>query len=788
MARTFAAGSSELIRLGIGNLGAINRQSDWTFGFIVRRGATNAYHAVVGVNNATTGAGAELIGIEFDNFNRLIVAVTGADVCRTSSTFTSTTSWILGFATIPADVTFTTSARFHWVDLSNWAGGWTHQAATNPLTTRTSATAGTGSVRIGDFENNDFYSGDIQRVAVWNKTFSDNQIESMGVSLPAWLAQGPNVLAELRQSAVADPVRDLTGHGSDEASRTGTTIASRSAPFVRYGPGAKLFIPTVGSGTTYTKTGIGISALASLGGDALTDVNTGAAVSDRTASGPDSWVPAETGAGISALTGSGADVVTYNRTGIGISAREASGARVSSFTYSKSGLGVVGAIAIPKTGIAITDLTGSGHRNSVFVESGIGISTRTGSGASVYVPPGSQTTYSKTGRGILGAIPTIKTGSAITTYTASGTETTAPAASGSTYTKTGIGIMGKLPIVKTGIGISDRTASGAKVYIPYTPGLFVKSGGGAGGTGTPTWGLLTLSHPGGWVASGSKVVTVSFVFVKSGTGITDRVARGSKTFISGGASTFFKSGMGVTRFVSSGPSALGKVYFKTGSGITPYSASGADLYIPARPPIIKSGGGAGGSGTPMWGLLSLAHAVGWSASGSKSIGHVYFKTGAAITSMVVLGGRNSISAKSGSGVTPYVASGSSTVIVSPGNTTFNKSGTALTDYSVFGPRSIARTRTGGALTTATGSGSDQVAFAETGAVDHPYVASGQDISLAVRTGMVKFDMTGGGKITKDFVKAGTAIVDYDAKGKRAARIRPTQHTIKGYIGKRVVRT
>jgi hypothetical protein len=127
----------------------------------------------------------------------------------------------------------TTTPRFHkFVYATNT---WTHSDAAsttgNPLTT-----AG-GTIRFGEHQNIDDFTGDIAASVLYNgATLSDSQVEDLAFSYDAWWAFGPAGLWRFDSPCAWAKVRDLTGKGADETVLNGTTR-------VTYGVVPGLWVP-----------------------------------------------------------------------------------------------------------------------------------------------------------------------------------------------------------------------------------------------------------------------------------------------------------------------------------------------------------------------------------------------------------------------------------------------------------------------------------------------------------------------------------------------------------------
>lgn len=269
-----------------------------------------------------------------------------------------------------------------------------------------------------------------------------------------------------------------------------------------------------GGGTTYTKTGAGVSAFTGHGADVFTDPETGKGVSDFTGHGADVVTSVETGAGVSSFTGHGADAVTSAETGAGVSAFTGSGADVS--TSVEAGAGVSAftaagsrAMVFTKTGLGISVFTGHGADAVTSSETGAGVSVFTGSGADANISVESGTGISPfTGSGFKSSANVfIKTGSGVSVFTGHGADvSTTP---------------------ETGAGISAFTGSGAKkfTYVESGAGVAVFTGGGGR--------AMVFNKTGAGVATATGSGAKMAIYAETGKGVLTGVGSGTKTYTSG---------------------------------------------------------------------------------------------------------------------------------------------------------------------------------------------------------------------------------------------------------------
>jgi hypothetical protein len=151
------------------------------------------------------------------------------------------TDWhVIGHSKISGANTY----RWHYWNYS--AGG----AKTHAAGTGTHANPGTiTAIKIGDCDNRG--NGLIAVVAVWKRQLSDAEFDSLCTThLSDWNALAPDALWPLNVAAAS--VVDVTGHGNNAASVTGTISAGADPPSFDYSLGSPVVIAdpsNVGSGT-----------------------------------------------------------------------------------------------------------------------------------------------------------------------------------------------------------------------------------------------------------------------------------------------------------------------------------------------------------------------------------------------------------------------------------------------------------------------------------------------------------------------------------------------------------
>lgn len=245
MARNFDGTADHIIV----SAGALVGMTFGAFACIIRRGATGAWHGLVGIED---GGGAAKMNLEITDANVLNYNVDGGGGASGSTTITSTTTWYF----VAADkATGTATPRFHIYNYSN--NTWTHENAGG---TQGNTAATIAQARLGRWQTVDDYNGDMAIAGIWeNKTFTDAQWEAMGLpfSLAHWHAAQPTAFWVLDQQATGQSVRDLTGGGANQTGISGTSVATNSVPVFSYGEGdISIVLPPATGGGTITATGI----------------------------------------------------------------------------------------------------------------------------------------------------------------------------------------------------------------------------------------------------------------------------------------------------------------------------------------------------------------------------------------------------------------------------------------------------------------------------------------------------------------------------------------------------
>lgn len=190
----------------------------FTFLTLIRLNAAGdaAYNSMFGGNNSGAFAW---------QFSRTPANVIQVDPGTGGSTFTlvGADGWLIVGVTKAAG---SVAPRAHIFK----AGAWTHQnfgSAQSDLPTW-------NEPRVGWSSATDPLNADVHWTAAWNSELTDGNIEGIlsGGFMDdfALSALAPDALWYFDQAAVGTSVSDLTGHGNDQSSRTGTAVSSGDIP------------------------------------------------------------------------------------------------------------------------------------------------------------------------------------------------------------------------------------------------------------------------------------------------------------------------------------------------------------------------------------------------------------------------------------------------------------------------------------------------------------------------------------------------------------------------------
>jgi hypothetical protein len=235
--RTFD-GTNDEIRCSIG---ACTITTAITLAIVARRTSTG-YSALLALH---TSGGTATFALEVeDNAGGNSVDFTGkVDHALTCPT---TDGWVLLAGGKAAG---TSTPRLHKYVYSTNA--WSHVNAGSTLADQSSVSGGT--VRFGEWQDTDDFAGDLAVAAVWNRLLTDAELELLPFTLQAWYASAPSGLWLFDQSAVTQPIADLTGGGANESARTQTTVSTTSVPLFHVDDGAWPVVRPQGAGGPITE-------------------------------------------------------------------------------------------------------------------------------------------------------------------------------------------------------------------------------------------------------------------------------------------------------------------------------------------------------------------------------------------------------------------------------------------------------------------------------------------------------------------------------------------------------
>ena len=211
-------GTNDSITLSIGACGVAG---PFTFAALFRATAFSATdRAIVGV-----GAGGTATSwLVLSGTTGKVGYYTNGGGTAAGSTALSTGKWYIVAA---SKATGTAAPRIHYHDMTS-PGTWTHENGSN-LPDGSSASG--GSIKIGeDTGGNKDFNGDIAAIAIWKRSLSDDEVEKLEGGLLFWGEMNPDCWAVLDQDTTTQKVVDLSGNGSNESARSGSTTSSLSAP------------------------------------------------------------------------------------------------------------------------------------------------------------------------------------------------------------------------------------------------------------------------------------------------------------------------------------------------------------------------------------------------------------------------------------------------------------------------------------------------------------------------------------------------------------------------------
>lgn len=292
MARNFN-GTSDTITASAGAL------SGFGFGAFValcRRTNESGWHGIVATQQSGGGSWEAYLDIApsaHATASAIWTSWNGTDHANTLK-FTQSDGWCIVAATKATD---TATPRYHKCVLSSRT--WTHDNGVGTVPNATSIPG--GSVIFGNVAG-DQLAGDVAAVALYGRTFTDQEIESLAGSWEVWLSYGPMGAWLFDQAAVAQTLLDWSGGGANQTAISGTTVQAASVPGWNQSDGGIWVaeITAAGGGTDATVTPSTVAAVADV--PAVT-VTTGSIVPAATVAAVGA-VPAST-LGLGTLVGAG---------------------------------------------------------------------------------------------------------------------------------------------------------------------------------------------------------------------------------------------------------------------------------------------------------------------------------------------------------------------------------------------------------------------------------------------------------------------------------------------------
>jgi hypothetical protein len=215
--RTFNGSAS--VTCSIGNLGAFNFG---TMLVVARRTDDAAWHGIVTTRQSGAGAYEAYMDIApagHATAGAIWSSWGGTDNAATLK-FLSTDGWCIVAVT---KATGSATPRYHKCVLSSRV--WTHNDGGGAVANATSTPGGT--VILGAVDT-DALNGDLAAVALYARTFSDQEIESL-LTWETWLSYSPVGAWLLDQAATGQTVVDWVD-GANQSGITGTTVTTGSLP------------------------------------------------------------------------------------------------------------------------------------------------------------------------------------------------------------------------------------------------------------------------------------------------------------------------------------------------------------------------------------------------------------------------------------------------------------------------------------------------------------------------------------------------------------------------------
>lgn len=225
-ARRFTKASSEFVSFNIGAFG--NMPTAWTMAVLIKHVANGVDSAMVTVNG-TTGSDELVLARAGGAGDKFEYYQTGNVSTAASLTTQLVDDWHVMAITKAAG---TTIPRFHkYVRGTNT---WTHTAlgtSFGNVVAMTSPKLELGrQMHAGSYTN---FADVIVQAAGWlsGTALGDVPIEALSGDLATWVATLTTACVCLNQASVATTILDLTGNGSNESARNGTTVVAGDPGF-----------------------------------------------------------------------------------------------------------------------------------------------------------------------------------------------------------------------------------------------------------------------------------------------------------------------------------------------------------------------------------------------------------------------------------------------------------------------------------------------------------------------------------------------------------------------------
>ncbi len=232
MARRFTGASSDEITTALGNLG-------FAFGpgtvAVIHRPASLAgsgNNFLLSVGSAWNGKYAVHV-----QSGVLMLRMGATSRWGTGTTGVGTGEWYMH--AVSKD-TGTLTPRFHRYRYST--DNHTHEVGSGTLADSPVPTtkADIGFLNVSGETVGQYYDGDIAIMAVWNVVLTDAEVEALAFDMKAWFQAPPKALWVFDQATTSMLLRDMTGGGANETSKSGTSVSANSVPL--WTPGGDVIV------------------------------------------------------------------------------------------------------------------------------------------------------------------------------------------------------------------------------------------------------------------------------------------------------------------------------------------------------------------------------------------------------------------------------------------------------------------------------------------------------------------------------------------------------------------